>query len=194
MACLRQMGMWTRLLMVSTLLVVPLLVLPVVASSPALALSCVEPAMALQGASRVFTGTITDTRDHRIEVAVEEVWRGGPLAATVWLDVGLETWWEAAEGGDLPEGWSPEGTWVFAPDGNAANPCNTWRLDDEAQGAALLEHRPDRPLAPTRDGAALAAAPTWRDRLPSGWALAGLGAGLAVVVAGAVGGARRRTR
>lgn len=134
----------------SFLAALPLLALPVGigAGEPAAALSCVGPDAVLKDATSIIAGRITDYRDHRILVAVEEIWRGEPVAGEIWLDVELEMWWPGiGRGGELPDGWSPDGQWVFAPKDGAVNPCTAFRLD-----AFLTEetrqYRPADPAEP----------------------------------------------
>lgn len=134
----------------SFLAALSLLVLPVGigAAEPAAALSCVGPEAVLKDASSIIAGRITGYRDHRLLVAVDEIWRGDRVAEEIWLDVELEGWWPGiGRNGELPEDWAPKGQWVFAPKDGAVNPCTAWRLD-AFQTEQIQPFRPAEPLAP----------------------------------------------
>lgn len=138
----------------SLLAALPLLALPVGIGSfePAAALSCVGPEAVLEDAESIIAGRITDYRDHRIRVAVEEIWRGERVAAEIWLDVELEMWWPGiGRRGELPEGWSPQGQWILAPKDGSVNPCTAWRPDPfyAEQVRAFRPADPAEPLAPS---------------------------------------------
>ena len=180
----------------SFLAALPLLVLPVGigAAEPAAALSCVRPEAVLKDATSIIAGRITGYRDHRILVAVDEIWRGDRVAEEIWLDVELEGWWPGiGRNGELPEDWAPKGQWVFAPKDGAVNPCTAWRLD-----AFYTEHvqpfRPAEPLAPlasteteaetgpAREGSPVVVAEPDEATAAELWATAGGGIGLGLLV------------
>lgn len=143
----RRTGMNPRLLLAPLLLG---LALPLgVATAPAAsALSCVGPATVLEDAEAIYTGRIVDGGGSRIEVAVEEIWRGERTPARVELGVGLTSWWPDGTPTDgLPEGYAPEGTWLFAPADGEVNPCTAWPLADYVTEASA-EFRPEVPRQP----------------------------------------------
>lgn len=157
-------------------------VIPLVAAAPAAALSCVGIEGVLRDAEQAYTGRIVDAQDGVLQVAVDEVWRGGPVEDRVWLEVQLAGWSEwAGPDGEVPDGYSSPATWLFAPDDGAVGPCTAWRT-----GSAYVDrHRPDRTEEPVADGAldgaGEAPAPTGEE-VP--WALVtGLGGGGAVAAA-----------
>jgi hypothetical protein len=106
------------------------------------------PEHVLQDAGQVFTGTITDARDGRIHVSVEEVWRGGPVEEQVWLTVELPGWttW-AGRDGEVPDGFSTPRTWLFVADDSTTGPCTSWLLSRE-----LRQQRPDVVTPPVPEG------------------------------------------
>ncbi len=125
---------------------VPVVVLSgaVILSAPAAeALSCVGAERVVKDAGTAFTGKIVDAEDGRLVVAVEEVWKGGPVAAQVLLDVGLAGWSAWSGGKDrVPDGYSSPQTWLFVPDGDeqpmSVNPCTAYTLDHPG----VAEQRP----------------------------------------------------
>jgi hypothetical protein len=130
----------------------PLLALPVAVGTvePAAALSCVGPDAVLKSAESIIAGRITDYRDHRIRVSVDEIWRGERVAEEIWLRVELEGWWPGiGRNGKLPEGWSPAGQWVFAPKDGAVNPCTAWR-PDTFNDQTITAFRPEEPAGPLK--------------------------------------------
>ena len=103
-------------------------VLPLLVAAPAQALSCVGPDDVIAEAEQVFTGRIVDASDGRLLLAVEEVWKGGPVEERVWMDVDLPGWSQWADGdGDVPDGYSSPHRWVFAPYDASVGPCTAWR-------------------------------------------------------------------
>lgn len=143
----RRTGMNPRLLLAPLFLAVAL---PVgVATAPsASALSCVGPTDILEDATSIYTGRIVDGGGNRIEVEVEEIWRGERTPARVELKAGLVEWWaETTRMGGLPEGYAPEGTWLFVPIDGEVNPCTAWPLADYLLESAG-EFRPANPQPP----------------------------------------------
>lgn len=102
--------------------------------APANALSCVDPERVYADADTAFTGRITDAEDGLITVAVDEIWKGGPLLESVVLKTELDGWWTIPErdsSGSIPEGYHSTKPWLFAPRKNArnqsvVNPCTAW--------------------------------------------------------------------
>jgi hypothetical protein len=121
---------------------------PVMPAAPGHALNCVGPEGVVGEAPTVFVGRIVDGGDGRIEVDVDEVWKG-QAASEVTLRVSLEGWWI---GGEIPQGYAPRGRWVFAPDENGAvNVCTAWSLRGRPLREQLLEHRPEQVIEPDAD-------------------------------------------
>lgn len=146
----RRTGMNPRLLLAPVFLAVAL-PLGVAAAPAASALSCVGPADILDDATSIFTGRIVDGGGDRIEVEVEEIWRGERTLARVELAVGLTEWWPGTSRmGGLPEGYAPEGTWLFVPKDGEVNPCTAWPLSEGYVTEASGEFRPENPQSPVR--------------------------------------------
>lgn len=112
-------------------------------ASSASALSCVGRERVVAEARLLLTGTVVDTADGELEVAVEEVRRGElPAGAAGTLRLTVEAaeygpW--PLEGGRLADGWRSPRTWLFAPyeeDGEwRANPCTAWPAGGEGRRA-----------------------------------------------------------
>lgn len=144
----RRTGMNPRLLL-APLFVAVALPLGVATAPSASALSCVGPADILEGARQVYTGRIVDGGGTRLEVAVEEIWRGERTPARVELKAGLVEWWPGTSRmGGLPDGYAPEGTWLFVPQKGEVNPCTAWPLTEEYVTEASERFRPANPLQP----------------------------------------------
>lgn len=147
-----------RRLVATAVLGAGLAAVPLAAAPPAAALSCVPPAHVLRDAEQVFTGRIVEVEDGTAVVAVEEVWRGGPVEAETTVALGLPEWW----GGDVAEGRpNTERLWVFAPydeRGTATvNPCTAW--DRGTPGVGRSE--PDQVSAPVSSAVGTAGTDWW---------------------------------
>lgn len=188
--------MTARTLLASAALAAGLAV-PVAVASPAGALSCVGPDMVLEDAAVIYTGRVVDARDGRVLVAVDEVWRGGPVEEEVWLKVQLQRWMQwAGPDGRIPDGFAAKRAWVFAPDGAAIGPCTTWAMDSYLR-EYVDEHRPAEPEAPvaTDSGAEGGESEVRQQAGPTSWALVGGLAGvLGAIGVGALLLGRRRAR
>ncbi len=103
---------------------------------PASALSCIGPEGVMLEATTIFTGRIVDSEDEpgfdtggRILVEVDEVWKG-EAPQRVWLGTELDGWWDMMPGGSIPDGFSSEKIWLFAPRttdaGEAVSSCSAW--------------------------------------------------------------------
>lgn len=163
----------------------PLVLLLGLSVAPAQALSCVGPDDAIEKAEQVFTGRIVDASDGRLLLAVEEVWKGAPVEARVWMDVDLPGWSEwAGPAGEVPDGYSSPHRWVFAPYEASVGPCTAWR----ANHALVRDHAPDRPKTPVADGTLSGAGeqPAPREDAPPLAVAAGVGLGGGAAAAGLV--------
>lgn len=115
-----------RLLLI---LLVPFL--GMVAAPPTEALSCIGPESAAAGSTTLFTGRIRDYRDERFLVEVDEVWRGS-VTPEVWLATELGYWSDlkAFRSGTIPDGYSSEKVFLFAPHERTGHPtvsvCTMW--------------------------------------------------------------------
>lgn len=114
------------------LLILLLPFLGLCAAPSAGALSCVGPVSVAASAETLFTGRIRDYRNERFLVEVDEVWRGD-VAPQVWLATELGYWSDlrAFRSGTIPEGYSSENIFVFAPRQRTnypltVNVCSMW--------------------------------------------------------------------
>jgi hypothetical protein len=93
------------------------------APAPASALSCVGPTAVLRDAEQIVTGRFVEIVDERVRVEVVEVWRGGPVAEQLWLDLDLIGWWDRDVAAGEPD---PDRLWVLVPFEGAINPCTAF--------------------------------------------------------------------
>lgn len=159
-----------------------------VTAPPAAALSCAGPAAVLERAPLLFTGHVADARDGRLLVAVEEVWRGGPVEELTWLqqDPDLEDW-----NPQLPDGYSDPDVLLWAPHDGTIDPCSSFPLRDVA---ASRPTSVGEPVPDTAEGAPGEASPP-SDGLVAGVPALALAAGAGLLTVTAAGGAllwRRR--
>ena len=119
-------------------------------AAPAQALSCVSASELLPGAEHVFAGQVVAAEDDRVQMAVHEVWAGGPVVELVWLPVEepAGTWmpWTVDGDGTLDDR-SARTTWVVFTDTDlAVNACTVRDAFDEDARAL----RPREVAAPVR--------------------------------------------
>ena len=123
------------------------LTLPALTATPASALSCVGPERLLPDSEHVFTGQVVAADDDQVQVAVREVWAGGPVVERVWLPVDeeLAEWmpWTVADG--TVDDRSARRTWLFLTAADfEINACRVYDLADDYASAL----RPEDPSPP----------------------------------------------